>query len=132
MTAFYDLGTGVTAADNIQGTVTATSTQTGSAVNVAQRKGAGTLILDCAAGTGTSPTLSVSIQDSADGSTGWALVTHPINGAMTFTTVTTTASQQALTFDVDQCRGYIRAVGTITGTSPSFAYSVNLVSRKGP
>jgi hypothetical protein len=131
MTAFYDLGTNVVQLDTLSPTQAITSTTNGSSVDVRTRKGAGLIILDSAAGTGTTPTNTVTIQDSADGSTGWAAVVHPILGAAAFTQLTTVASQQAITFDFDNCRGFIRVVDTLTGTTPSYTRSINAVSRKG-
>jgi hypothetical protein len=80
------------------------------------------ILLDSAAGTGTTPTLDVKIQDSADGSTGWT----DIAGA-TFTQVVAVASQQKLVLNKDAVRRYIRIVHTIAGTTPSFTFSVNAV-----
>jgi hypothetical protein len=61
---------------------------------------------------GTSPALAGKIQESADGSSGWA----DISGA-TFTSVTGSDNVQAISFDRTQ--RYVRYVGTVTGTSPS-------------
>jgi hypothetical protein len=102
----------------LAGTAARTATGQGSAVDVRQLIGHARFTLDCAAGTGTSPTLTVNIQDSADGSTGWATVAS-------FTQVTTTASTQDRALDVRSTRGFLRAQWTIGGTSPSFTFSVN-------
>ncbi len=125
MTAFLDRGNTVSV-DNLRATAAITATGQGSSVDVRTRKGIGVIILDCAAGTGTTPTLDITIQDSADGSTGWANVT----GAA-FTQVTTVASRQTLVFDFDACRGYIRVSETVGGTTPSFTRSINAVSLTG-
>ncbi len=72
-------------------------------------------------GTGT---LDGAIQDSADGSTGWAAVT-----GYGFTQKTTTASIQAISFQSKQSRRYIRYIGTI-GTGPHLlAVSVSGVKK---
>lgn len=71
--------------------------------------------LHSAAGTGTTPTLDVKIQDSADNST-FADVT-----GYAFTQVTdAAASLQDLEIDTRKVRRYVRAVTAITGTTPSF------------
>lgn len=109
---------------NLAGSASRTSTLTGSAVDLQGLSGEATVILDSSAATaGTNPTLDVKIQDSADGSTGWADVT----GAA-FTQVTSTASQQRLSVNVSEIKRYVRTVGTLGGTStPTFVYSVNLL-----
>lgn len=100
---------------------TATSTVTGSAVDT--REYVGNLIVVQQVGTvaGTSPTLAGKIQDSADGSTGWA----DVSGA-TFTTVTASTAIQAIRIQQRDCKRYIRYVGTIGGTSPDFDFCVTL------
>ena len=71
---------------------------------------------------GTAPTLAGKIQESADGTT-WS----DIPGA-TFTTVSTNDNVQAISFDRTQ--RYVRYVGTITGTSPSFPVAVLIGEQK--
>ena len=63
--------------------------------------------------TGTTPSLAGKIQESADGSPNWS----DISGA-TFTAVTGSDNLQSISFDRTQ--RYVRYVGTISGTSPSF------------
>jgi hypothetical protein len=88
-------------------------------------EGEAVAILDCKAGSGTTPTMDVKLQDSADNSS-WA----DISGA-TFTQVTSTASQQKLTINTNNVRRYVRAVGTIGGTStPTFIYAVSMLYSK--
>lgn len=98
----------------------------GSAVDVRDYTGKVAVILMSAAGTGTSPTQDVKLQDSADGSTGWA----DISGAA-FTQLTDAASgTEAIGVQIDEVARYIRPVFTIGGTTPSFAAGVVLVGRK--
>ena len=66
--------------------------------------------------------LAGKIQESADGTT-WT----DISGA-TFTTVTATDNVQAITFDRSQ--RYVRYVGAVGGTSPSFALAVFISEQK--
>ena len=68
---------------------------------------------------GTTPTLDGKIQDSADGSTGWA----DVSGA-TFTQVTASTNFQKITVDLNGTKRYLRYVGTIGGTTPSFGLTV--------
>lgn len=102
-----------------------TATVTTSAVDLRTYKGG--FIVEQLVGvvSGTTPTLDGKIQTSADGSTGWA----DISGA-TFTQVTATDSFQKLGFVENQTLGYVRYVGTITGTTPSFTMGVTLLGAK--
>lgn len=77
--------------------------------------------LDVGEVSGTSPTLDVKIQESADGST-WA----DIPGAA-FARKTAVA-QETLYFATT--KKYVRAVATIGGTSPSFTFGCYLVALK--
>jgi len=87
-------------------------------------EGEAIIILDSAAGTGTSPTLNVKLQDSADNST-FADVTDA-----TFAQVTTTASTTKISVNTNDLRRYVRAVATIAGTTPSFTCAVSMVYSK--
>lgn len=82
-----------------------TAAATSAAVNLLDYEGPVLITENHGAGTGT---LDGKIQDSADGSTGWADVT----GA-TFTQKTTTASIQSIALQSKQVRQYIRYLGTI-------------------
>lgn len=110
---------------SVSGIAARTSTLTTSSVDVRSYKGG--LIVEQLVGvvSGTTPTLAGKIQTSADGSTGWADIT----GA-TFTSVTATDSFQKIGFDVRETLGYIRFVGTIAGTTPSFTMGVVLLGQK--
>ena len=102
--------------------VTATSTQTGSSVDTKGYNSAA-VILEVGAVSGTSPTLDVKIQESADAST-WS----DISGA-TFTQVTAANNSQILRIEGlgTSRKRYLRAVGTIAGTSPSFCFGVEIL-----
>lgn len=68
---------------------------------------------------GTTPTLDVKIQDSADNSS-FADVT-----GLTFSQVTAALTNpSSLKIPANTCRQYIRAVATIGGTTPSFLCGV--------
>jgi hypothetical protein len=73
---------------------------------------------------GTTPTLDGKIQDSADNSS-WA----DVSGA-TFTQVTASDSYQQINVDTRKARRYIRYVGTIAGTTPSFTMGVLIQGQK--
>ncbi|MFZ9777582.1 MAG: hypothetical protein ACO3CI_04530 [Schleiferiaceae bacterium] len=107
----------------IAGHPTAARTATGqtSGIDLKDYDGDVVFLLDSAAGTGTSPTLDVTIEDSADNSSFAA-----ITGAA-FTQVVDAASAQKLVVNKDSARRYVRVKYTITGTTPSFTFSVNAV-----
>ena len=102
-----------------------TSTATSSAIDLLEYDGDVLLVLDCAAGTGTSPTLDVKITNS-DASSG----TYTDLSGATFTQVTDAASMQTLGINKDSAERYIKIVQTITGSSPSFTFSINLIGVK--
>jgi len=107
----------------IAGHPTAARTSTGqtSGIDLKDYDGDVVFLLDSAAGTGTSPTLDVTIEDSADNSS-FAAITDAA-----FTQVTGTASAQKLVVNKDSARRYVRVKYTIGGTTPSFTFSVNAV-----
>lgn len=69
--------------------------------------------------------LAVKLQDSADGSTGWA----DIAGAA-FTSVTAGPSSQRLAFNVGACRGFVRLSITVTGASASYDLGVVALAKR--
>lgn len=81
------------------------STVTGSAVDLTGYEGPVAIIQSHGTGTGT---LDGKIQDSSDGSTGWADVS-----GKAFTQETTTAGVQVMSLDPREAKRYIRYVGTI-------------------
>jgi hypothetical protein len=102
---------------------TATSTVTGTGGDMLAGDGRCFAVQQVGAVSGTSPTLDGKIQESADGSTNWT----DISGA-TFPTVTASNNYQAITFD--RTKRYLRYIGTIAGTSPSFALAVIVSEQK--
>lgn len=97
----------------------ATSTVNGSSVDTLGYNSAA-FVLEVGAVSGTSPTLDVKIQESADASS-WT----DVPGA-TFTQVTAANNSQILRVDGlgTSRKRYLRAVATIAGTSPSFTLAV--------
>ena len=102
-----------------------TATGNGTGVDARNLKGVGIVTLDAQAGTGTSPTCTVSIQDIEDGSSGWSNI-----AGMTFVQVSGTARFESLPMNINACRGFIRARWAIAGTTPGFFFSVNGIFRR--
>lgn len=73
----------------------------------------------------TAGTLAVKLQDSADGSTGWA----DVPGAA-FTSVTTGASAQRLAFNVGACRGFIRLSISVSGAGAAYNLGVTALAKR--
>jgi hypothetical protein len=71
--------------------------------------------LDVTAASGTTPSLTVVIEESANGSTGWST-------KASFTARTTTGSQIIALPRLNHA--FLRATWTISGTTPSFTFSV--------
>jgi hypothetical protein len=102
---------------------TITTTTNGSAADMNNGDGLCFAIQQVGTVSGTSPTLAGKIQESVDGSTGWT----DIAGA-TFTTVTVSTNTQAIVFE--RTKRYLRYVGTVGGTSPSFTLAVVMSQQK--
>jgi hypothetical protein len=101
---------------------TATTTVTGTGGDFLAGDGRCFAIQQVGAVSGTTPTLDGKVQESSD-NTAWT----DIAGA-TFTQVTATGNYQAITFE--RTKRYLRYLGTIAGTSPSFALAVVLSEQK--
>jgi hypothetical protein len=101
-----------------------TSTVTATGMDVSAYKGSLILIQNVGTVSGTSPTLDGKWQSSPDNST-WS----DISGA-TYTQVTASNSTQAIGLDVRAGARYLRYVGTIAGTSPSFTMGVTVQGQK--
>jgi len=110
---------------SVSGIAARTTTLTTTGVDVRAYKGG--LLIEQLVGvvSGTTPTLDGKLQTSADNSTGWTDIT----GA-TFTQVTATDSFQKIGVGVRDTLGYIRYVGTIAGTTPSFTMGVAVLGQK--
>ena len=104
-----------------------TSTLTGTGIDVLAYEGVALVVLNASAGTGTTPTLDVKLQHSDDNST-YADVT---GGAFTqVTDVAGSAGVQVKKISVSDLKRYVRAIGTIAGTTPSFDFAVEFVGIK--
>ena len=102
-----------------------TSTATSAAIDLKEYDGDVSLILTSAAGTGSSPTLDVKVQDSDESGGTYGDLT----GAA-FTQVTDSASMQVITFSKDEAKRYIKIVQTVGGSTPSFTFSINGLALK--
>ena len=102
-----------------------TSTATSSAIDLLEFDGDILLVLDSAAGTGSSPTLDIKLTNS-DASSG----TYADLSGATFTQVTDAASVQTLEVNKDECKRFIKIVQTVGGSSPVFVYGISLVALK--
>ena len=101
-----------------------TSTLTGTGIDVLAYEGVALVVLNASAGTGTNPTLDVKLQHSDNDST-YADVTGG-----TFTQVTDVAGSagvQVKRINVSDLKRYVRVIGTIAGTTPSFDFAVEFV-----
>ena len=104
-----------------------TSTLTGTGIDVLEYEGVALVLLNASAGTGTSPTLDVKLQHSDDDST-YEDVTSG-----TFSQVTDaaeTAGVKVMKLNVSDLKRYLRVIGTIAGTTPSFDFGVEFVGIK--
>jgi len=106
-------------------TAAVTSTATSSAIDLLEYDGDVMLILDSAAGGGSSPTLDIKVTESDE--TGGTYT--DLSGA-TFTQVVDAASMQTLAINKDSSKRFIKIVQTIGGSSPTFTFSINLVGLK--
>ena len=74
--------------------------------------------LNITAISGTTPSLTVTLQDSPDGITWYNIP------AGTFTAATTISTQRLTISNVGQ---YVRTISTVTGTTPSFTVDLQLI-----
>lgn len=102
---------------------TATSTVTGAAVDLVNGEGNAFAILHVGTVSGTTPTLDVKIQESDTSGGTYADIT----GA---TIAQVTASDKLRVINFKRTKRFCRAVGTIAGTTPSFAFSVAILGQK--
>ncbi len=101
-----------------------TSTLTGTGIDVLEYEGVALVLLNASAGTGTNPTLDVKLQHSDDDSS-YEDVT---SGAFSqVTDAAETAGVKVMKLNVSDLKRYLRIVGTIAGTTPSFDFGVEFV-----
>jgi hypothetical protein len=101
-----------------------TATDTGAAVKLPFMTGNGYVLLNSSAATGADNVSAVKLQHSDDGATNWT------DTGVAFANVTNSgASFQALYVSLDQFKRYVRAVNTLTGTTPGVTYSVSMLGK---
>lgn len=103
-----------------------TESTTGTARNTADNSGSLYVVVSVTAATGTTPTMTVVIEGSEDGTNWFTLGTVGANGYAAGTTATapsnfTAAATVRAAFPAMQ---YVRSRSVIGGTTPSFTYSV--------
>jgi hypothetical protein len=100
------------------------STLTGTGIDVLDYEGVALVLLNTSAGTGTSPTLDVKLQHSDDDS---AYVDVNSGAFSQVTDAAETAGVKVMKVNASDLKRYLRVVGTIAGTSPSFDFGVEYV-----
>jgi len=101
-----------------------TSTLTGTGIDVLEYEGVALVLLNASAGTGTNPTLDVKLQHSDDDSTYEDVTTGAFSQV---TDAAETAGVKVMKLNVSDLKRYLRIVGTIAGTTPSFDFGVEFV-----
>ena len=91
----------------------------------------GVLTLVTGATTGTPTTVSVAcrLQDSADGTSGWADIASSAGGPYAITAITAADSVASVNFNAKPIRRYVRAVATPTftgGSSPTILIAATI------
>lgn len=105
-----------------------TTTLTGTGLDSIDYEGMGLAVLHAAKGTGNADnTLICKLQDSADNSS-----FADVSGAVWATVLGTggTDALEAIPVDLKVTRRYLRVIGTIAGTTPSFVFGVSLLAMK--
>lgn len=110
-----------------------TASTNGAAVSTGPgRRTAVQVTVDVTASSGTSPTMTVKVQGSLDGSTNWVtLGTVGANGYNVGSTAVTAPSNLTTTATVSAvlpAMPFLRYSSVIAGTTPSFTYSVQAVA----
>lgn len=91
------------------------TTTNGSAVDTVQSGGMQDVVLIVDAGTVTDGTHAITVQESADGSTGWTNVAAG-NLTGTLPSLTSSADEAVTMVAVRPTKRYVRAVSTVTGS----------------
>lgn len=107
-----------------------TNSQTGPALDMIEGDGICHLISTVGYFSGTGvPTFDCKVQESADGSTGWADITGAALSQITTQATTTPATAQIVQFQ--RTKRYLRLVSTVAGTtSPLYVGDVSVLEQK--
>jgi hypothetical protein len=102
------------------------ATANGTGVDTSGYDSVGRIAINVGVPTGTSPTLDMKFQSSADNSTGWTDIT---GAAITqVTSVGGTQGAQVVDIDLGVCSRYVRAVTTLGGTTSVFPVSATMTA----
>jgi len=101
------------------------ATATGTGIDTQPYNGTSAFIMQRKAGTGTAPKLDVKLQHSSSLSSGYSDVT---SGA--FTQATAVSGIEAIEVDMNSVKRYVRAIGSLSGTTPAFDFGVSAVLPK--
>lgn len=122
-----DLGSEVTQANMISPAAVTSSAALGSSLDLQGYQGKVRITLNIGAVTGTTPTLDIKVQDSADNSS-FADVSPAVAFAQKVTASANT--NDSIVVDTRAVRRYIKLYGTAGGTTPSFTISALAIGQK--
>jgi hypothetical protein len=105
-----------------------TDNTAGSGADLLPLTGTVAIILDSAAGTGTTPSMTFKIQHSSTDNT--SLYTDVSGAAFSAVDNTAGGGRQVIFLNKDVLKRYVRAVARVSGNTPSFTCSVHLLGRK--
>lgn len=103
----------------------ASTTVTGSAVDLKDYDGEAIVVLNSAA-MSAADTLDGKIQHSDDGSTGWT----DVSGAAFAQVTDAAASSQKLKLKTNECKRFVRGVGTLAGSTIAAVFGMQMLVQK--
>ncbi len=121
-----DMGNEVTLAAMANPAAVTATAALGSSVDLLGYQGKVKICLAIGAITGTTPTLDIKVQDSADNSTFADLASPVAFGQKT----NQTNSVDSVAIDTRACRRYVKLYATAGGTTPSFTLSAVAIGQK--
>jgi hypothetical protein len=104
--------------------VTVTANTTG--VDFSNHTGIGRVDATVGVVSGTTPTMSLQLQDATTAGATYANVAS----AAALTVATTGGTIQSISFNIDQTRQFLRIAITEAGTTPSFLIGINVIGTK--
>lgn len=120
---FPDLVNGYIGGNSIK--ETATASVNGSAIDLTEGEGPVHVVVSIGAASGTSPTMDAKLQESVDGSTGWA----DVAGATLAQKTDSDANTQSVFETHGRGQPFVRVVATVGGTTPSFHLHAAVLSK---
>lgn len=122
----FNIGDNTTTSELVQATsTTGTSAVNGTGFDLKDYTGQGIVVMQTDSVSGTSPTLDVKVQDSADNSS-----FADVSGLVFAQVVEDVATTTALSIQTKELRRYIRVVYTPAGTNPVFDLAVSITAAK--